>query len=54
MRKLGLVRHHHPDAAADSPERRLYNWLGTADGIACIKKSGYVAVGPQATVTIVD
>ena len=44
----------HPDAAADSPERRLYDWLDTADGIACIKKSGYVAVGPQTTVTIVD
>ena len=44
----------HPDAAADSPERRLYDWLDTADGQDCIKKSGYVAVGPQTTVTIVD
>lgn len=44
----------HPDAAADSPERRLYDWLDTDAGQDCIKKSGYVAVGPQATVTIVD
>lgn len=32
----------HPDASADSPERRLYDWLDTADGIACIQKAGYV------------
>ena len=32
----------HPDAAADSPECRLYDWLDTADGIACIQKAGYV------------
>ena len=32
----------HPDAATDSPERRLYDWLDTADGIACIQKAGYV------------
>ena len=32
----------HPDAAADSPERRLYDWLDTTDGIACIQKAGYV------------
>ena len=44
----------HPDAAADSPERILYNWLDTDAGQDCIKKSGYVAVGPQTTVTIVD
>ena len=44
----------HPDAAADSPERRLYDWLDTDAGQDCIKKSGYVAVGPQTTVTIVD
>ena len=44
----------HPDAAADSPERILYDWLDTDAGQDCIKKSGYVAVGPQATVTIVD
>ena len=44
----------HPDAAADSPERRLYDWLDTNAGQDCIKKSGYVAVGPQTTVTIVD
>mgnify|MGYP007113401676 CR=1 FL=1 len=40
--------------AADSPERRLYDWLDTDAGQDCIKKSGYVAVGPQTTVTIVD
>ena len=34
----------HPDAAADSPERQLYDWLDTDAGIACIRKSGYVAV----------
>ena len=44
----------HPDSAADSPERRLYDWLDTDAGQDCIKKSGYVAVGPQTTVTIVD
>ena len=44
----------HPDAAADSPERILYDWLDTDAGQDCIKKSGYVAVGPQTTVTIVD
>ena len=44
----------HPDAAADSPERRLYDWLDTDAGQDCIKKSGYAAVGPQTTVTIVD
>ena len=44
----------HPDAAADSPERILYDWLDTDAGQNCIKKSGYVAVGPQTTVTIVD
>lgn len=44
----------HPDAAADSPERILYDWLDTDAGQDCIKKSGYVAVGPQTAVTIVD
>ncbi len=44
----------HPDTAADSPERQLYDWLDTDAGQECIKKSGYVAVGPQATVTTVD
>ena len=44
----------HPDAATDSPERQLYDWLDTDAGQNCIKKSGYVAVGPQATVTIAD
>ena len=32
----------HPDAAADSPERRLYNWLDTDAGLQCIRKAGYV------------
>ena len=32
----------HPDAAADSPERILYDWLDTDAGQDCIKKSGYV------------
>ena len=44
----------HPDAAADSPEHILYDWLDTDAGQDCIKKSGYVAVGPQTAVTIVD
>ena len=30
------------------------DWLDTDAGQDCIKKSGYVAVGPQTTVTIVD
>lgn len=41
----------HPDAAADSPERRLYDWLDTDAGQDCIKKSGYVAVSPAASET---
>ena len=43
----------HADAAADSPERQLYDWLDTSAGQDCIKKSGYVAVAP-ATGTTVD
>lgn len=31
-------------AEAGSPERRLYEWLSTEEGLACIEKSGYVAV----------
>lgn len=31
-------------AAADSPERQLYDWLSTDAGVACIQASGYVAV----------
>ena len=38
----------HPDSAADSPERQLYDWLDTADGIACIRKAGYVPAGSAA------
>ena len=29
-------------AAADSPERQLYDWLSTPAGAACIRKAGYV------------
>ena len=32
------------DAAADSPERKIYDWLSTDAGHACIERSGYVAV----------
>jgi phosphate transport system substrate-binding protein len=31
------------DAATDSPERQLYDWLDTEAGRACIEKAGYVA-----------
>ena len=51
----------HPDAAADSPERQLYDWLDTPAGISCIQKAGYVAVqsittsgSTEATVTHID
>ena len=52
----------HPDAAADSPERQLYDWLDTPAGVQCIEKAGYVAAKPmttqttgsEATVTIID
>ena len=39
----------HADAASDSPERQLYDWLDTDAGQTCIKKSGYVAVAPAAS-----
>lgn len=29
---------------ADSPERRIYEWLSTDAGRSCIERSGYVAV----------
>ncbi len=32
------------DSAADSPERKVYDWLSTEDGYRCIEKAGYVAV----------
>ena len=32
------------DSAADSPERKVYDWLSTDAGHACIEKCGYVAV----------
>ena len=38
----------HPDAAADSPERILYDWLDTDAGQDCIKKAGYVPAGSAA------
>lgn len=34
------------DAAADSPERQIYNWLSTDAGLRCIQNAGYVAVFP--------
>ena len=37
-----------PDAAADSSERQLYDWLDTEAGQACIKKAGYVPAGSAA------
>ena len=44
----------HADAAADSPERQLYDWLDTDAGQNCIQKSGYVAVDPQTTESTAD
>lgn len=32
------------DSAADSAERKVYDWLSTDAGYACIEKAGYVAV----------
>ena len=32
------------DSSADTPERKVYDWLSTDAGRACIEKSGYVAV----------
>lgn len=32
------------DSGADTPERKVYDWLDTDAGHACIEKSGYVAV----------
>ena len=29
--------------AADSPERKVYDWLSTDAGRACVEQSGYVA-----------
>lgn len=31
------------DSAADSPERKVYDWLSTDAGRACVEQSGYVA-----------
>ena len=39
----------HPDAAADSPERQLYDWLDTDAGQACIQKCGYVPAAKSGT-----
>ncbi len=40
----------HADAAPDSPQRKVYDWLDTDEGRRCIKKAGYVtlSVTPQA------
>ena len=51
-----------PTSTADSPERRLYDWLDTPAGIQCIQKAGYVAAksmvvqgtGSEATAATVD
>ena len=50
------------DSTADSSERKVYDWLSTDAGYACIEKAGYVAAKPmttqttgsEATVTIID
>ena len=31
------------DSGPDTPERKVYDWLSTDAGRACIQKSGYVA-----------
>ena len=31
------------DSGPDTPERKVYDWLSTDAGHACIQKSGYVA-----------
>ena len=36
----------HADAAPDSPQRKVYDWLDTDEGRRCIKKAGYVAATP--------
>ena len=33
----------HADAAPDSPQRKVYDWLDTDEGRRCIEKAGYVA-----------
>ena len=40
----------HGNAAPDSPQRKVYDWLDTDEGRRCIEKAGYVAlsVTPQA------
>lgn len=32
------------DSGADTPERKIYDWLDTDAGHACVERSGYVAV----------
>ena len=34
----------HGNAAPDSPQRKVYDWLDTDEGRRCIEKAGYVAV----------
>lgn len=36
----------HADAAPDSPQRKVYDWLDTDEGRRCIEKAGYVAATP--------
>ena len=39
----------HADAAPDSPQRKVYDWLSTDEGRRCIETAGYVACGGAAT-----
>ena len=34
----------HANAAPDSPQRKVYDWLSTDEGRRCIETAGYVAV----------
>ena len=39
----------HGNAAPDSPQRKVYDWLSTDEGRRCIETAGYVACGGAAT-----
>jgi phosphate transport system substrate-binding protein len=39
----------HGDAAPDSPQRKVYDWLSTDEGRRCIETAGYVACGGTTT-----
>ena len=39
----------HGNAAPDSPQRKVYDWLSTDEGRRCIDTAGYVACGGAAT-----